>query len=614
MKAYKYIVCMMAIGLFLSSCETMEKDLKQIHPTKILSRMDTIPEIFPEYQESDPIILGQRRQNPYEIQNMINAYDSLHAYIQNFIVGDIEPYFNAIYYRVLPRDSTDLAILSADSSVIYFDYPLDYDIVHWGSYYHDPSLGNSEYTWLYAVVPADHSLPDVLFLEILEKCYIPIEPIDTNHYDSIPDWRNGFAMLEYMAYRISGNIDMYDPNVVEIYDEILANTANRNIDNNSFQQLEGNSRSAFWDFITGVHPEGTFSVRNTYAGNEGIKNAKVYIHNFVKSYCGPLDANGHYYSTTRFRTHCWYHIRFENHHTLSKIYGGWTFLLGPVHRNVGWHKRSGHSCLLTHSDVAWRYATVNNAIETYYTYCNRYNILFPFNMRVWVTGMFGNDWAGSTPLFHKRHVPLQSAAFFGSLLLSPTISALISLIYFLEIPDMALFLTQGDLSEQTLSVYGTIFHEFSHASHYEKVGSNYWSHYVLHIIENRGYGNHADGLNHGYCGIGEMWGNFAESHLLYEYMGYDYPYIIIAEDNSLDTVAYTPPLPNYLWFKPFEKWYNPGILAKIHQDSHCTISNIYDALNPDVYSLNALNYSLQHQGINEQIILEAYHDYEEWNR
>lgn len=593
-------VCLFALVLF--SCNSTDNEITPPSASNISSRISE-DDAFLHYREDDEIVLGHQRHNPYEIHTMLEAYDLLHEYVQNFVVGAIEPYVNNIYYRVLPRDSSELAILSSDPSVIYFDYPLDYDIERWGSFYHDPSLGNFDYTWLYAVVPANHPLPHLSTLEILAECYIPNEPVSNDgHYEEIPDWRNGFAMLEYMAYKLTNNLDMYDSEVIAAYEEILLETSSRNMIQASQFSTDIESRNLFWDFIAGVHPEGDFYVENTYGGSQGIKNASVFIHNIVKIYCGPLNSQGHYYSTMRFRTHCWYHIRFENNHTLTRIYGGAKFLIGPVHRHLAWYSRYGYSCTLDPHDVAWRYASINNAVEEYFDYCNDYNILFPYYMRVWVCGIEG-DWAGGTPLLHKRHSPL----IYNSLV----VSILGPLFLFLDIPDMALFISQNSSIIDTYKIYGLIFHEFSHASHYEKVGNNYWSNYVLHIILNMGYGTHAGGPFHGYCGIGEMWGNFAEAHFLYKHMGFQYPYIYLTSSGAFDYSQYAN-LPYYLGFSPHEDWYNPGILAKIHQDSHCSITDIYNALNPNVNSLETLRASLHNQGIGYEIIDQAYEAFHSW--
>ena len=56
----------------------------------------------------------------------------------------------------------------------------------------------------------------------------------------------------------------------------------------------------------------------------------------------------------------------------------------------------------------------------------------------------------------------------------------------------------------------------------------------------------------------------------------------------------------------------PGILAKIHEDSRCSISDIYNALNADVYSLEALEHFLVQEGIDNNIIHYAYETYHGW--
>ena len=606
------VMIVMSSIFCMTSCESETKDIVPLEktPKSSINRPAFPMEEIPTYHEDEPIILGHRRNNPYEIHNMLHAYHLLEHIHHNFVVGDIEPYVNRIYYRVLPSDSIEAAILSEDTSVVYFDYPLDCDIERWGSYYHDPDVHDPIYTWLYAVVPVGHPLPHISSLEVLQECYLPNEPIGNDgHYDDIPDWQNGFAMLEYVAYRESGNADMFTPEDRDLFEEILHVTGNRSNANESEVSRTAleTTRSPIWDFISGVNPQGAFGVTNTVLHcTEGIKRASVYIHNFIKCYYGPLNNNGLYYSSTRFRTHCWYHIRFENHHTYTSFYGGSQFLFSPVSRHLGWHSRYGFATVLIKDhyleDVAWRYATANNAVEQYYTYCQEYNILFPYNMRVWICGLGDGQWEGSTPLFHKRHSPL----IYNGLM----VSLIGPLFFFIDVPDMALFASQGQ--HDTPNMYDLVFHEFSHASHYERVGNGYWSNYVLHVITHMGYGTSASGPLHGYCGIGEMWGNFAGSHFLYKYLGYSYPHIYLTSDGYLDTSRYLG-LPQGIEFLPHYDWYNPGILAKIHEDSHCTITEIYHALTPDVYSLESLRQSLYNQGIPYEIIDNAYHVYDGWN-
>lgn len=605
MRSLKHIIFIFVLGFFAMGCENSNRDLVPLKQHEIFDPFNPRPSVEPEtpfYQEGDSIILGHQRKNPYEIHNMQSAYTWLkhHPIFSDFIVGDIEPYVNTLYFRVLPADSAELAILAADTTILYCDYPLDYDILQWGSYYHDPTVSDPTLTWLYAVVPINHNVPHLSSFEVLQECYLPEEPFGNLDYEQIPDYQNGFAMLEYVAYRESGNSDMFDREAVIHFEEILSHAANRTSTNDYSDNDDTNERNWLHNLIFGAQPTGIFSVENTVTNSvEGISNAHVFIHNIIKIYCGPLDNHGQYCSSKRFRTRCWYHIRFSNHHTQTRIFGGAKFLFGPVHRHLGWHSCEGYSDTLRYhdEDVAWRYAAINNAVEQYWDYCQEYRILFPYDVNVWVLQNL-NNWAGSTPLFHKR----------GSALIYNWI--MLPILLFLEVPDMALFVSQGERNTQ--EIYALVFHEFSHASHYEQVGNTYWRNYVLHIIANTGYGAHADGLYHGYCGIGEMWGNFAAAHFLYKYLGYTYPFIYLTSNGDFNQSLYSG-LSNYTTFNPSEDWYNPGILAKIHEDSQCSISEIYNSLNADVYSLDALKYSLAQQGININVINNAYDTYHNWD-
>lgn len=609
MKTIKNILFIFLIGLSFISCEkAQEREIQSSNAQPNIHRMrDIDDEDPPLYTEEDAIVLGNQRSNPYEITNMLHAYEIISCLLPNFVVGTEEPEVNTIYYRVLPTDSADLAILDADTSIIYFDYPLDYDIVQWGNYYHDPTVSDPAYTWLYAVVPAGHPLPQLSTVQILQECYLPEEPSgnDDSLYDTIPDWQNGFALLEYVAYRESGNSDMFEPEDIDNLEYILDNSLGWGEENG---QAQRSSRS-FWSWlrgwITGVHPQGQFRVRNTETGaNEPIKNAKVLIHNFIKIYCGGLNSNGFYYSTTRFRTRSWYHIRFENHNTGTRIYNESQFIFGPVHRRLGWHSRDGYSCTLYFGDMAWRYASINNAAEKYLNYCQEYSIFFPYNLRIWVVGIENDMGVASTPLFHKRGVPLA----WGAALFSPLLSIILA---YRGSPDMVFCIPRDNYSYNTRYLYYLVFHEFGHGSHYMKVGNAYWSNYVLYIIENLGYGYDAHGDYAGYCGIGEMWGNFVGACFANKYLGHSYPYLYIDYDGYQDITPYSNQ--HYVAFNAWEDWYHPGILAKIHEDSGCSITDIYNALNVDVYSLDALELTLQSEGIDRNIISEAYGLYHHWD-
>jgi len=58
-----------------------------------------------------------------------------------------------VYLRFLPKNEDEWQILKTDSNIVLYDFPLDYDIEVYGTYYHDPEISDSSITWQYTVIP-----------------------------------------------------------------------------------------------------------------------------------------------------------------------------------------------------------------------------------------------------------------------------------------------------------------------------------------------------------------------------------------------------------------------------------------------------------------------------
>ena len=50
------------------------------------------------------------------------------------------------------RSSEELDLILQDSTIIWYDIPLDYEIEEYGSYYHDPTIPDSLPTFQYASI------------------------------------------------------------------------------------------------------------------------------------------------------------------------------------------------------------------------------------------------------------------------------------------------------------------------------------------------------------------------------------------------------------------------------------------------------------------------------
>lgn len=120
-----------------------------------------------------PFVLGERKQNPFAVDNMKAALDSLLAYPAEAVnclrsttaLDDIQIEPTDLYVRFLPNDTAQYLELMNDSLLTLFDFPLDYTIVQHGDYYVDPTV-SGPYTWLYTKVPVGYTPPENVTYEV----------------------------------------------------------------------------------------------------------------------------------------------------------------------------------------------------------------------------------------------------------------------------------------------------------------------------------------------------------------------------------------------------------------------------------------------------------------
>lgn len=111
----------------------------------------------------------------------------------------------------------------------------------------------------------------------------------------------------------------------------------------------------------------------------------------------------------------------------------------------------------------------------------------------------------------------------------------------------------------------TMFHELSHASHFAKVGPEFWLPYVEYIYGNGGYGT-PDLVNSGIVGLSEAW----------------------AEDLSNIGLNYIYNKPKYLGFNedPIQDWIPYGLYHDLNDaGTNEAFDNVSDISFPQIYSL-----------------------------
>lgn len=239
----------------------------------------------------------------------------------------------------------------ADTTLEIFDFPLDYEILDEGVYYHDPSIPFNDITWLYSSVKVDYNFPDV-DNEILEECYIP----DWESKTGYPELMDFLRKLELEAFRITGNLN----------DDPLLD-------------------------VNKGKPSGRISVINTQNNQAlGVQKVKVRVHNFVKWESKFTNTTGDYQMSKNFLTNVHYAIIYENE-TGFKIWGNYAFLL-PATYNLGWNSSSGKSITLDTNTIAWLWSTVNNASYIFReVICPQFGVNKPSaSLRLWTFRTNGN--------------------------------------------------------------------------------------------------------------------------------------------------------------------------------------------------------------------------------
>ena len=180
------------------------------------------------------MILGEQLENPYSVENMQRAYDSLQ--VQNKLKTGLKIETTHLYVRFRPKSDKELNLITRDTILEIYDYPLDVKIKRGGTHYHDPSVPANEITWQYTVVPVDYTFPKVQYQKLADL-YLPEESNELTEVKSATTDYFNWLKLETEALRITGNLNTTDTNgnklkssswrpqgTIKVWDDIITTT------------------------------------------------------------------------------------------------------------------------------------------------------------------------------------------------------------------------------------------------------------------------------------------------------------------------------------------------------------------------------------------------------
>lgn len=151
MKA-KALLCLCSIAAAVGCTKDDTIMLLSLQEQNQSTRLDRHPFDFYKFSDST-IVLGAKLDNPYSVANLQIARDSL---IAEGATPSSLPAINVTHYyaRFKPADDDALAeLIDRDTSIIYYEFPLDYEIKEFGISYHDPAIADTLPTYQYASVP-----------------------------------------------------------------------------------------------------------------------------------------------------------------------------------------------------------------------------------------------------------------------------------------------------------------------------------------------------------------------------------------------------------------------------------------------------------------------------
>lgn len=541
--------------LFLLPFTSCKKEYEKIESPKEAMKVPVLEGAM-SLTEVEQTVLGEKRINPYTVENMTAAWNQLYPEYSETILPTTDLYVR--FHPKTPQEFKDLqeAINAYDvgnnsmdkNDPHLFDFPLEYEVEQAGNFYHDPSLSEGEITYQYAVVPPDFQFPGgVAYTVIADLVLAPYS-----------------SFLTAEAFRRTGN-DYYNANneKVSFCETTCPNYPNCLADG---IDCETGTIQAFgvpcflsplWPFCLGNaivsglptatggtatnscgcpideignKPGGCVQVEDTQLGWEGVKNVKVCVRDLwfttrstwttnegcwsiSLDYLGPIQGWVQYTSSRM---------------TISGLRDIYVTEFGhPISQNIGVHL-SGYTDLQVHHHrhtdnsrmerMVWFASLANNAVYEYDWYSAQeglppaapnLNIMLmnegatasaPMLSHIMRTSpgaavsvVSGFSFAGSTAAFTTAGVV--DLFLPGTSLLVGALMPVFMTHMLANLPDMIYLYGDRDISLTSDLVKRTIYHESAHTAHYYALTdkNDYWIGNIRRIIDNGGYGQKGTG-------------------------------------------------------------------------------------------------------------------------
>nr|WP_314838426.1 hypothetical protein [uncultured Flavobacterium sp.] len=390
--------------------------------------------------------LGRKLENPYSVKNMKKALENLKKSKlgAKMATEDLEIVATHLYIKFAPKTEQELDNLTVDSTLVLYDYPLDYEIQLTGDYYRDPET------------PADQPTPQYCAVEVTDDV-VTDNTVVYNPDGSVAESRNVKTIIleelfipdvYYAPTSRIGNSEMPEATMRKINGKMVsvalidalveeALRITNNLGTSSTANITGKTMNNSW------RPAGRIRVWDDFMQTfVGVEGAQVRARRWFTTHRGWVNADGFYSCDGTFKREANYSIDWDRYDFALQDHwlNGATFN-GP--------KREGNWDLNLRDDKQEYYATIFRAAHHYY-YKDIKGLKRP------PTNSFGK------PKMRIRAHDGQNDEINGSHQKDLRIFGVFARIH--------LYNPQNSTSE----IYATTIHELAHASHWE-LRKNNWN-------------------------------------------------------------------------------------------------------------------------------------------
>lgn len=424
--------------LLLTSCSQLD-----VYEQTLLESPDTKSGIILNPINSDlPMLLGQKLENPYTVENMRNAYLELEneGVILDLPITSISTTHYYLCYK--PNSVQELNDLEEIKSLELFDFPCDYEVIRSGHYYRKSDLLDSIPTWRYSTVSVQEwpMVQDSLIMynidyEVLDSLYM--------YYES--------STIQRGLSEESSNLVMFD----------LLEQKSFEITENNDGGNNATNRAARWT------PSGRIMAYDNISGDYiPLENVKVIAFNFCWRTVGYTDSLGYFQCDKSTRNNVKYKIKWESNRW--DIRDGTT---GQANYNDGVKRRGEWNLNISLDNYkSIRYTAIHRALQRMY-YGNNVGLSRPNNNRKAKISYYHYE-GDALGLFYQR--------WFGGIM-----------------PDIKIYGVESGAYRPLSAIFSTTSHEIGHMAHFTNAEDVYenstefvcesWARYVQYVLTYKEY-------------------------------------------------------------------------------------------------------------------------------